>query len=328
MNRHKSTRLRIGIDLGGTKIEGVLLGEEPEGTLFILERRRIPTLREQGYEALLERTSAFIREMLHLSQSAPALIPIGIGMPGGITRNGLVKNSNTTCINGRPFRTELAKRLGHSITFENDANCFALAETLLGAAKPYADGLVFGVILGTGVGGGLVCSGRLWPGLHGIAGEWGHHIIYPSHETLCYCGRRGCLELFASGPAVEADYAQRSGNTLSLEQIALRRDQDPHAKQTIGAFLEAFARGLGNLINITDPSAIVLGGGVSNLELLYTEGPAAIARHVFNDELRTPILKHSLGDSSGVLGAALLNASSASYKIELPALNSEMLPSN
>lgn len=319
----------LGIDIGGTKLEGVLLREGPQDTLHILHRQRIQTLREQGYAALLERTAAFTLEMLGHAGQDPASIPIGIGMPGGLTRSGLIKNSNTTCLNGRPFRSELEQRLGRSITFENDANCFALAETLLGAAKPHAGGVVFGVILGTGVGGGLVFSGRLWPGRQGIAGEWGHHTIFPDSPETCYCGRRGCLELFASGPATERHYARLSGQSLPLAQIAAQahnKNKNPAAQQAIACLLEAFARGLGNLINILDPSAVVIGGGVSNLDALYTEGPALIAQHVFNDELRTPILKNSLGDSSGVLGAALLNASSSPYRIQWPASNSETPP--
>jgi fructokinase len=180
-----------------------------------------------------------------------------------------------------------------------------------GAGAAFRDGVVFGVILGTGAGGGLVLRGTVWPGAQGIAGEWGHHAVFPDRGPVCYCGRRGCLEVFASGPAVERDYRERAGVPLPLAEIARRREEDRHAREAIEGLLEAFGRGLANVIDILDPSAIVIGGGVSNLDFLYTEGRARVARCVFNDELTTPILKNALGDSSGVLGAALLNEPAA-----------------
>jgi fructokinase len=234
-------------------------------------------------------------------------------MPGGTTRRGnLVKNSNATCLNGRPFRDDLCRALSRSIAFDNDANCFALAETLLGSAAPYRSGIVFGVILGTGVGGGVVIAGKVWGGAQGIAGEWGHQAIplathlEQSEPRPCFCGGSGCVERYLSGRAVEEAYAQRTGNRLPLREIAAQRGHDPVAAAAIEEMLDAFGRGVANVIAVLDPSAIVLGGGVSNLELLYTEGTSRVARYVFNDELTTPILKHALGDSAGVLGAALL----------------------
>ena len=188
----------------------------------------------------------------------------------------------------------------------NDANCFALAETVLGAAAIYRQGVVFGVILGTGVGGGLSVRGEIWPGAQGIAGEWGHHAIRSDGDRTCYCGNRGCLELYASGPGVEREYQRRSGKALSLAEIAAARGVDEHAEAAIQTLLEAFARGLANVIDILDPSAIVLGGGVSNLDALYDEGARRVGELVFNDELTTPILRNTLGDSAGVLGAALI----------------------
>jgi fructokinase len=240
--------------------------------------------------------------------------PVGMGMPGSITRRGgLVKNSNTLCLNGRPFREDLVRAIGRPIAFDNDANCFALAETELGAGRPHRAGVVFGVILGTGVGGGVVIGGRVWGGLHGIAGEWGHHAVWAGDPSArdCYCGQRGCLEAYASGPAVEAHYARlapapRGEARLSLPEIALRTESDVAACAAIDTLLDAFGRGLANVIDFLDPSAIVLGGGVSNLDILYTEGVSRVARYVFNDELETPILRHAIGDSAGVLGAALL----------------------
>ncbi len=197
--------------------------------------------------------------------------------------------------------------LGRPIAFENDANLFALAETQLGAGSAHRDGIVFGVILGSGVGGGVVVRGEVWQGAQGIAGEWGHHRAFAGEGArACYCGAHGCVERYLSGPAVEEDYARRSGQRLPLARIAELRGHDVHADAAIEGLVDAFGRGLANVIAILDPSAVVLGGGVSNLGLLYSEGVARVARHVFNDELGTPILKHALGDSAGVLGAALI----------------------
>ncbi|MDI1445395.1 ROK family protein [Polyangium sp. 6x1] len=298
--------IAIGVDLGGTKIEAVVLaGVTAEGPVVVL-RRRISTPRDRGHDGILEAVAGLVREVAAEAGLDPRTAPLGVGMPGGVTRAGLVKNSNTTCLNGRPFRADLERLLGRSIVFDNDANCFALAEAHLGGAAAHVDGVVFGVILGTGVGGALVVRGQVWPGEHGIAGEWGHHAVFPDRGPVCYCGHRGCLELFASGPAVEADYARRAGRSLSASEIAARRAEDPHAAAAIDAFLDAFARGLANVIDIVDPTAIVLGGGLSNLNVLYDEGRDRVAALVFNDELRTPILKNALGDSAGVFGAALM----------------------
>jgi fructokinase len=301
-------RLVIGIDMGGTKLEAAVLRLPAERGVedAVLLRRRIPTHQERGYEAILQSVAELVRSTAAEAGLDPARAPIGVGMPGGVTRAGLVKNSNTVCLNGRPFRTDLERVLGRSIAFDNDANCFALAEARLGAARAHRDGVVFGVILGTGVGGGVVFRGEVWPGAQGIAGEWGHHAVFPEREQVCYCGHRGCLELFACGPAVERDYARRAGVTRTAAEIAARRGQDEHAQAAIEGLLEAFGRGLANVIDVLDPSAIVLGGGLSNLELLYDEGRARVASLVFNDELLTPILRNALGDSAGVLGAALL----------------------
>jgi fructokinase len=197
---------------------------------------------------------------------------------------------------------------GSTIVFANDANCFALAEARYGAARGAR--VAFGVIMGTGVGGGIVlrhgADVHAWDGLHGIAGEWGHVALDPESTRSCYCGRRGCIETFLSGPALEADYAARSGAALPLAAIAAARGADAHARAVLADLTTNFGRAVATVINILDPDAIVLGGGVSNLDVLYEEGPASVARWVFNDELRTPIVKNVLGDSAGVLGAALL----------------------
>jgi fructokinase len=300
----------IGVDLGGTKIEAVVARRRVEGgapALEVVARHRVPTPSDQGYDAVLAATAGLIRSMGEGAGLDLARVPIGVGMPGGtVRRTGVVKNSNSVCLNGRPFRADLAEALGRPITFDNDANCFALAEATLGAAAAHRDGVVFGVIMGSGVGGGIVFRGQVWEGAQGIAGEWGHHAVFAGSARPCYCGQRGCLEVHASGPAVEADYAARAGERRKLAEIAQRRATDPHAAAAIEGLLEAFGRGLANLIDILDPSAVVLGGGVSNLDLLYTEGVARVAALVFNDELVTPILRHALGDSAGVLGAALI----------------------
>jgi fructokinase len=295
----------IGVDLGGTKIEAVLARRGPRGELEVLDRRRVPTESEGGYEAVVARTEELIQRMA-TGQSA-ATIPVGVGMPGGtMRRSGFVKNSNLVCLNGRPFRADLSRALGRPLAFDNDANCFALAETVLGAAAPHREGMVFGVILGTGVGGGVVARGEIWSGAQGIAGEWGHHAIRSDDDQRCYCGNTGCLELYASGPAVEREYQRRSGQRLPLAEIARQRGEGGHAEAAIHALVEAYARGLANVIDILDPSAIVLGGGVSNLDVLYDEGARRVRELVFNDELTTPILRNALGDSAGVLGAALI----------------------
>jgi fructokinase len=307
--------LALGVDLGGTKIEAVVVrGDDPTGPTE-LARARVPTDQAEGYDAIVARTASLVRTVLAQAGVGISDVTLGVGMPGHVSRaTGLVKNSNTVCLNGRPFREDLARDLGAPVKFENDANCFALAEALAGAGAPYRDGVVFGVIMGTGVGGGLVVRGEVWPGIQGIGGEWGHHAVWAgrSDARACYCGQRGCLERYASGPAVEEDYAARAhAHTtprLTVPEIVARREHDPHAAAAVESLLEAFGRGLANLIDMIDPSAVVLGGGLSNLALLVDEGPAHVRRYVFNDELTTPIVKNALGDSAGVIGAALVGA--------------------
>ncbi len=318
------SKLRLGVDLGGTKTEAVVLRVGPDGAgqdePEILARMRVATARESGYEAIVAATAKLIGDVGALA-GLRTLPPIGVGMPGSVTMRRadgtrssapLVKNSNTTCLNGRPFRFDLARTLGASasIAFANDANCFALAEAQYGAARGAR--VTFGVILGTGVGGGIVLRQEegvyAWDGLHGIAGEWGHVVLDGAAPLPCYCGRRGCVECFLSGPALEAAYASRSGVRRPLAAIAACRDTDADARVVLSEMIANFGRAVAMVINILDPDAIVLGGGVSNLDVLYEEGPAAVAQWTFNDELRTPIVKNALGDSAGVLGAALLTA--------------------
>ena len=316
--------LRIGVDLGGTKTEAVVVrlgGADPE----VLARRRIATSADLGYDHIVAHTQALVAGVAAdagLDAAALAGVGVGVGMPGSITwrhADGtpsavpLVKNSNTTVLNGRPFRADLSRALGTSdVAFANDANCFALAEAVWGAARSAR--VSFGVILGTGVGGGVVLRDaervRAWDGAQSIAGEWGHVVLDPERGAPCYCGRRGCIETYLSGPAIERAYAERGGRAgLRLPEIAeLAKEGDRVAHALVEERVELFGRALSIVVNVLDPDVIVLGGGVSNLEALYDEGLKSLRRWVFNDDLLTRVLKNELGDSAGVLGAALLEA--------------------
>jgi fructokinase len=289
---------RVGIDLGGTKIEGVVLDEHGAELL----RRRVPTRQERGYDHIVAAVGELAAELLAL---APDCAQLGVGTPGALSsRTGLIKNSNTACLNGRDLPGDLARRIGRTVRVENDANCFALAEARSGAAAGAR--VAFGIIMGTGVGGGLVLDGRVWSGPQRIAGEWGHHAIDPAGPR-CYCGQRGCVEALISGPALERRYRERAGVALPLETIVARaRAGEAAARAVLAELLDGFGRAVANLIAILDPDAIVVGGGLSNIDELYTAGRDAVAAYVFNDELRTPILRNRHGDSAGVLGAALL----------------------
>ena len=290
---------RIGIDLGGTKIEGVVL--DPDGQEII--RKRIATEREHGYQHILNRLKSVHDELVATVPGQPTTF--GIGTPGAISpRTGLLKNSNTVCMNGQPVKADLEKLLGRKIEIQNDANCFAMAEALMGAGR--GKKLVFGVIIGTGCGGGIVYKGEVFTGAQAIAGEWGHMSTDPQ-GPLCFCGQRGCTETFISGGGLEKRYAEKYGVRRPLKEV--ERDYfagEPQAVEFMQEFFSRFGRAIANLIDILDPDMIVLGGGVSNFSAVYTEGVAAVRKCVFTDELETPIVKHQLGDSAGVLGAALV----------------------
>jgi fructokinase len=290
---------RIGIDLGGTKIEGIVL--DPGGREIF--RKRVETRREDGYERILERIRTLYDELRVRDPQHEHTL--GIGTPGAVSpRTGLLKNSNTVCLNGRPLKTDLERLLGRPIAIHNDANCFSLAEALHGAGRGRT--LVFGVIMGTGCGGGIVHRGEVITGPQAIAGEWGHTSIDPN-GPMCYCGRRGCVETFISGGGLEARYAERYGEKRSFLDIARRyAGGEPDAASFMTIFFRDFGRAMANLIDVLDPDVVVLGGGVSNLDALYTEGVAEVARHVFSDSLETPIVRNQLGDSAGVIGAALV----------------------
>ncbi len=294
---------RLGLDLGGTKIEGVVLADDGK----ILIRKRISTPRDSdnaiAYTEMLSAIRNFITE---LENNVNSPCSIGIGTPGTISaETGLLKNSNTVCLNGKPFLDDLKNCLNRDIRIANDANCFALSESTNGAGKGYAS--VFGIIMGTGVGGGIVINNCIHAGAMGIAGEWGHNPLQANGPD-CYCGRSGCVETLISGPGFVSDY-QRSGGNLGVhpaEIIELAERGDPIASASVKRFLSNFGRAVATVINILDPHVIVLGGGLSNLDILYTRGRKAIEPHVFSDQFTTPVLKNQHGDSSGVLGAAYL----------------------
>jgi len=292
-----------GIDLGGTKIEGVIMdSSRPAEALFRLRRE---TGASHGYEHILSQIEGVISDL----ESASGLTrppKIGIGTPGAMEPStGRLKNSNTTCLNDQPIRQDLELLTGSQILMANDANCFALAEALIGAAV--GSGVVFGVILGTGVGGGVVVNGRILPGLHGIGGEWGHNPLRGESHP-CYCGRSGCIEGVIAGPSLERFYREQGGDTVRLLEISLRAQAgEKLAIQTLERLREKFAESIAVVINILDPDAIVLGGGVGNIPLLYElRTRECVLAHIFNKELRTRILPPILGDSAGVFGAALL----------------------
>ena len=290
---------KIGIDLGGTKIEGILLDEKYN----TIQRKRIETRQENGYDSIVQSIISLINELRAKTDEKTS---VGICTPGVTgADSGLIKNSNTQCLIGMPLKNDLENVLGFEIVMENDANCFALAESVLGSAKGHD--VVFGVIIGTGVGGGIVINGTLHKGRTNIAGEWGHHTLYPNGNE-CYCGKQGCVETYISGPALEKRWFEITGKKESLQSI-VQDLSDEKAKQWKKEFLENFGTSLANVIDILDPDAIVLGGGVSNVSFLYDEGKKAVYEKVFSDLVNTPILKNKLGDSAGVFGACLLNNS-------------------
>ncbi len=293
-----------GIDLGGTKIECAVL-ENPTSTLT-LGRKRIATEAEKGYAHILSQIKRLIDDVAKEIGSRPTRI--GIGTPGTLEPSTqTLKNSNTTCLNGKPFKRDLEEVLGLPIEIANDANCFALAESTLGAAKGAS--VVFGVIMGTGVGGGIVVNGKVLNGKHGIAGEWGHNPL-EEHGEVCYCGKRGCVETVLSGVWLERFYQKQSGQTRKLKDIVdlHLRHEDEHATKTVKRLTENFGKAIAAVINILDPDVIVLGGGVGNIDLLYTDGVEATKQYIFNHRLETDIVKPMLGDSAGVFGAAMLVA--------------------
>jgi len=284
---------KLGVDLGGTKTEAILLDQN----LDVLERKRIPT--PQDYQTILNSISSLV---LDVSENISDF-SIGICTPGAISKQtGLIKNSNTQCLIGKSLKEDLENKIGKKISMENDANCFTMAEATLGAATEYS--LVFGVILGTGVGGGITINKKLHSGRTNIGGEWGHHTLH-RNGIPCYCGKTGCVETYISGPSLENQWTKLTGNSQTLPEILSNIDNEI-GKKWKDEFLENFGYGLANVIDILDPDAIVLGGGLSNIDFLYTEGKDSVYEKVFSDLVDTPILKNKLGDSAGVFGACML----------------------
>jgi len=294
-----------GIDLGGTKVEGVIL--DPAALGRPICRVRVATESGKGYAHILAQIATLVK-MLAAESGLPLPQRIGMGTPGIVDpRSGKLKNSNTQCMNGERVRDDIEAALGIKFETANDANCFALAEAKLGAARGYET--VFGIIMGTGVGGGIVINGQVVNGCHGIAGEWGQIVMEPN-GPLSPHGTRGTLEAMVAGPALERFYAERSGQKLKLAEIVARAGaDDPHAQATIERLTDTFARAISIIIDVLDPHAIVLGGGVGNIAALYTqETRAKITAAIFNPRFEAAILKPTLGDSAGVFGAAMLVA--------------------
>ena len=284
---------RLGVDLGGTKTEAVLL----DGSLEVVRRERVPT--PKSYSGILGSVASLISEFA----SGISDLCCGVCTPGLTSgQTGLMYNSNTLCLNGRPFIGDLERMTGMAISTENDANCFAMAEATMGAGRGYRT--VFGVIMGTGVGGGVVIDGRPFRGRQGIAGDWGHAVLHPGGNP-CYCGKRGCVETYISGPALEDRWHGLAGSWARVPEILQRLDTGP-GRQWKEEFLENFGCGLANVINTLDPDAIVLGGGLSNISFLYGEGAKSVHKRIFTENADTPILQNELGDSAGVFGASML----------------------
>jgi predicted NBD/HSP70 family sugar kinase len=295
-----------GIDLGGTKIECAVL--DSSRNLEVVARMRLPTESVKGYEHILSQIKRLIDMVAEQVGERPT--KIGFATPGVLEPDSqLMKNSNTTCLNGMPLKKDLQEILDVPCNLANDANCFALAEALMGAGKEYHTAeVVFGVIMGTGVGGGLVVNNKIIAGHHGIGGEWGHNILEENGHP-CYCGKAGCVEQVISGPALERFYEQQSGEKITMKVIMERYQagKDEIAKATIERLLEFYGKAISTLINVIDPGLIVIGGGVGNVDLLYTAGYERIRKYIFNNGvITTPIVKPKLGDSAGVFGAALL----------------------
>lgn len=294
--------LRFGVDLGGTKIEAIALDGHA-----VRARGRVATPRDD-YEGTLRAVAGLVER---LEREAGGEGPVGVGMPGAVSpANGSVKNANSSWLNGRRITEDLARLLPRPLRFENDANCLALSEAVDGAGQGAR--VVFGVILGTGTGGGIVVDRKVWTGHNAIAGEWGHNPLpRAAAEELpgppCYCGQAGCIETFLSGAGLSRDHARATGQRAEPAEIVARaRNGDRSAEATLARYEDRMARALSSVINIVDPDVIVFGGGLSNMGRLYENVPRLLERYVFSDRVDTPVLPPAHGDSSGVRGAAWL----------------------
>ena len=295
--------MRIGIDLGGTKIEGIAIDEAGVER----QRLRIPTPKG-NYDAIVQAVTQLVHS---IEEKQGQKGTIGVGIPGAVSpATGLVKNANTVELIGHPLDRDLGQALGREVRVANDANCFALSEATDGAGA--GGNVVFGVIIGTGVGGGIVVDGRILVGPHAIAGEWGHNpLAWPRDDERpghpCFCGRPGCNESFLAGPSLARDHRLATGQDLKAKDIAELAEQgDAGALATMARYEDRMARALAVIINVLDPDFVVLGGGVSNIARLYREVPLVLPKYVFSDKVTTPIVKAKYGDSSGVRGAAWL----------------------
>jgi len=295
---------RLGIDLGGTKTEVVVLDQQNSAVFS----KRVPTPMDD-YDAILALLSSLVAEA---EKAVGQKLTVGIGTPGAISpRSGLLRNSNTICMNGRAFKGDFEKILQRNVHIQNDANCFALSEAIHGAGQNHS--VVFGIIIGTGTGAGLVVNGQLINGPHAITGEWGHNPL-PWHtqqdgNLSCYCGKQACIETFLSGQGLAANFFSAYGVALSSEQIVTQsRLGDNDCLNAMDVYFDQMARALAHVINMIDPDVIVLGGGMSNIREIYQQLPNRLADYVFSDYVETPILAATHGDASGVLGAALLSA--------------------
>ena len=288
----------IGIDLGGTKIEVAVLDSHDK----IIFRERLLTEAHLGSDHIFDQIQTlYSKAVISIQNKTHSL---GLGTPGSISKNThLLKNSNTLCLNSLPLQTLLEEKLVHDIIIENDANCFAIAEAIMGAGKGYPS--VFGVIMGTGCGGGIVFDGKIRQGPQNIAGEWGHMVIDPQGDP-CYCGANGCVESFISGGGLEKTIKNKTGHIISAVDFFNTPLKDESLKNIKQDFYKHFGQALANLINILDPDMVVLGGGLSNEQSLYKEGIDEVYARIFNDVPSTPIVKNKLGDSAGVIGAALI----------------------
>ena len=298
--------IRVGVDVGGTKIEALAIDAASGAELA---RRRVPSP-SGSYDAMLEAVRAVVAQV---EAGQPPAAHVGVGAPGSRSpATGLQRNANSTVLNGRPFADDLARALGREVRLANDADCFALAEARDGAGSGHA--CVFGVILGTGVGGGLVVDGRLRTGRNAIAGEWGHvelpsrDLVHPLPDLACWCGRRRCVETFCSGPALAADHARVTGDAgVTAPEIAARAAQgDPFARATLDRHAERLAGALSAVVDVVDPDVVVLGGGLSDLAGLAERVQTLLTSRVFSDVCTTPVVRHRLGDAAGVVGAASL----------------------
>jgi len=287
---------KLGIDIGGTKIEAILINEQFQ----VIERKRVSTHRGEGYDVIIDQIGKLANELKEFGNINSS---VGICVPGKIDiQKGALKNSSIACLVDQPLQSDIEAALSLPILMENDANCFALAEAILGSAKDYR--LVFGVVLGTGCGAGVVINKNIHRGPNHISGEWGHHVLYPNGRS-CYCGNKGCAESYISGTALETEWEALTGEFQRVTDIINSKAYLTHPDWK-NNFITNFGKALANVIDILDPDAIVLGGGLSKIEILYTEGRDAVADVIFSNHMVTPIIKNKLGDSAGVFGAAIL----------------------